>query len=288
MSYFLFKMVSEKESIALLGSFFVAINPMHVVYSQQLRSYIFLSLIYLVMSYCLYQYLMRREKKQVYWLGVLYALAFYIHFYAVFLVASHVLAVVLLTRWREWKQYGSALLIFLGGVLVYIPFFLHQFRYTLVEEGHLPFLPLRLSEISYPFFKYSVVINISTLKGQFPYLFVFAGVLSLIFFYGWYRLMKERKEKAVFVGCIFFGVFILSLLANPLVEYIGKTSIYYFRYFTYLVPMFCLLLAQGISRIERKWVRWGLMAFVLLGWMLILQFYFGIVGISEWNRFIAI
>ena len=93
-SYFLVKELTKSTETGLLSSFLLTLNPLQLVYAQQLRSYILLSLFYLLSMWSLYRYISTKEKKMIYPLTIRYILAFHIHFYTGFLMATHCLTIL--------------------------------------------------------------------------------------------------------------------------------------------------------------------------------------------------
>ena len=290
-TYFLARELSGKESVGILTALLLAINPMHLVYSLQLRSYILVSLVFMIATYCLYGYIFKGKGRMVYFLGMLYVVLFYLHFYSVFLIAMHVLTVVLWRKRVEVKDFGKSLGVLLIGVIAYVPVFLRQLDYTLIQEGHLPYTGLRLIEIPYPFFKFAVMVNASVIREQFGRLgllviIIFAAMLTFFCLAGAWKWIRE-SENGKFAALMFFGVFVVSLVMNPVVEFFGAgSSIYYFRYFTYLVPLYVMFIVKGIEE-RQLWVRILLYGLIIVGWLVMVSFYYQISESANWGAFIA-
>ncbi len=286
--YLLINIATSNKNLALLSSFLLAINPMHIIYSSQLRSYTLLSLIYLLSSLLLYKYIFKNYKKYIYAIVPLYIISFYLHFYSIFLVASHILTVLWFRKRISFKHYIYGILIFTASILLYIPRLIKQINYTIID-AHLPFKPLSLVEVLYPLYKQAVMVNISAM-GETKYIaFIFVLLLSLIFVYGIYKLYRTDVHYGLFFSFIFFSVFLISLLADQAVSYLsgGKTTIYYFRYFTYLSPLYTFFIANGINT-RNKFIKYLLLSIIIAGWISIIIFYYRISAIPDWSRYIGV
>lgn len=290
MFYFLSLKLSNK-NIALFSSFLLALNPMHVIYSSQLRFYILLSLVYVLATWALYRFIFENNKKMVFLLVPLYVASFYTHFYSVFIIGAHFLAVLFFWFKNKnvgLKDYFYGLLVTLFFALLYLPRFIKQFNFTIVQPNHFALEPLRFYEIPYPFFKYASMINISALQGM-QYLFVLAGILSLLMLYGIYNYYKKDRDKAIFVCIIFFSIFIFPLAINPLISFFssGRTTLYYFRYLSFLVPFYVFFIAEGLD-LKNKFLKYILILLIIIGWAIILNYYYNISVSADWSKYIGV
>src|SRR3989344_4596855 len=213
--------------------------------------YFLLSLIYVLATWALYRFIFENNKKMIYLLAPLYIASFYTHFYSVFIIGAHFLAVLFFwfkNKNIDIKRYFYGLLVVAFFALLYLPRFLKQFNYTIVQPGHFALESLKLHEVPYPFFKFASMINISALNDM-QYLFVLAGILSLLMLYGIYNFYRKDKDKAIFVSIIFFSIFIFPLVINPFIALLssGRTTLYYFRYLSFLVPFYVFFVAEGLD-----------------------------------------
>ncbi|HLC86298.1 MAG TPA: glycosyltransferase family 39 protein [Candidatus Nanoarchaeia archaeon] len=288
--YFLALKLSDKK-IALLSSFLLALNPMHVIYSSQLRFYILLSLIYVLATWALYRFIFENNKKMIYLLAPLYIASFYTHFYSVFIIGAHFLAVLFFwfkNKNIDIKRYFYGLLVVAFFALLYLPRFLKQFNYTIVQPGHFALESLKLHEVPYPFFKFASMINISALNDM-QYLFVLAGILSLLMLYGIYNFYRKDKDKAIFVSIIFFSIFIFPLVINPFIALLssGRTTLYYFRYLSFLVPFYVFFVAEGLD-FRNKFLKYVLILLIVVGWAIVLNYYYNISVSGGWSKYIGV
>lgn len=187
------------------------------------------------------------------------------------------------------KDYVKTLIISSIGMLLYLPIFIRQFKFTIIDEGNFALTRLRLTEIPYPFYKFAVMINYSTVKEQLLILLVLAIILTSLMLYGMYRLYKYNNREFYFIIITFFGIILLPLILNPLIEYLskGRTTLYYFRYFTYIIPIYVFLIANGLN-IKNKIIKYTLIGIIIIGWMIALNYYYNIMTTYGWSRLIAV
>ncbi|MEK6948022.1 MAG: glycosyltransferase family 39 protein [Nanoarchaeota archaeon] len=291
LTYKITKDITKDKNLGLLTAFLLSINPMHIIYSVQLRAYILLSLIYLACIWILYQYIFNKKSKIIYLLIPLYLLSFYMHFYTIFMIGTHVILVgyFKLRDKIKIKDYVKTLIISSIGMLLYLPIFIRQFKFTIIDEGNFALTRLRLTEIPYPFYKFAVMINYSTVKEQLLILLVLAIILTSLMLYGMYRLYKYNNREFYFIIITFFGIILLPLILNPLIEYLskGRTTLYYFRYFTYIIPIYVFLIANGLN-IKNKIIKYTLIGIIIIGWMIALNYYYNIMTTYGWSRLIAV
>ena len=291
--YFFVSQLLNDKALAILSAFLLALNPMHVLYSTQIRSYILLSLICLLSSLALYNFIFKNNKKIIYLLIPLYIWGFYTHFYSVFIISSHFLAVLyfkFIKRFNfNFKTYIKGFVFLVLTVLLYVPRFFKQFDTTLVQQGGSPLPPLRLIEIPYPFYKYALMVNIDPIKENFPFLFALGILLTLLFFYGIYKFYKKDKNAAIFSFIMFFGVVMIPLLLDLFVKYVssGRTTIYYFRFLSFLVPFYVFFVAYGVS-FKNKWLKYVFVALITVGWLILINYYYDVsASYILWNKFIG-
>ena len=291
LTYKITKDITKDKNLGLLTAFLLSINPMHIIYSVQLRAYILLSLIYLACIWILYQYIFNKKSKIIYLLIPLYLLSFYMHFYTIFMIGTHVILVgyFKLRDKIKIKDYVKTLIISSIGMLLYLPIFIRQFKFTIIDEGNFALTRLRLTEIPYPFYKFAVMINYSTVKEQLLILLVLAIILTSLMLYGMYRLYKYNNREFYFIIITFFGIILLPLILNPLIEYLskGRTTLYYFRYFTYIIPIYVFLIANVLN-IKNKIIKYTLIGIIIIGWMIALNYYYNIMTTYGWSRLIAV
>ena len=289
--YKITKDITKNKDLALLTAFLLSINPMHIIYSVQLRSYILLSLIYLACTWILYNYIFNKKTKIIYLLIPLYIISFYMHFYTIFMIGTHI---ILLAYFRlrdkiQIKEYIITLLISSAGMLLYLPIFLRQFKFTIIEEGNFALTRLRLMEVPHPFFKFAVMVNYSTAKEHMPIMIVLAIILTSLMIYGMYKLYKENNRLFYFITITFFGIILLPLILNPIIEYLskGRTTLYYFRYFAYIIPLYVFLIANGLD-IKNKIIKYILIGLIIIGWIIAINYYYSIMTTYGWSKLIAV
>ncbi|MBI4021184.1 MAG: glycosyltransferase family 39 protein [Candidatus Aenigmarchaeota archaeon] len=262
--------------LGLLAAFLVTINPMSVIYSQHGRPYILFSLLYLLSTWLLYRFLFKQDRRGLLALPGIYALAFYNHYLSALFIAAHV-AVVAGLRLRRpiaWKPYVAVLLV--TGLLV-APILLH-FLTNVADLSQSPqtwmgsLTPLTFP---YPVYKYAVMADISTVAAHYPPVAALFPVSVALAALGLWRLYREDRKKACYLAGVFLLVFVFSAIASLYI------LIYFFRYLTYLLPVYLLLMAFGLEK-QRPWLRAALLVAFIVGWAVVLQDYFTVSLLGDW------
>ncbi len=290
--YFLSKKFFSEEK-ALLATLFLSLNPLFFIYSRHLRNYALLTLIFLISTYLLYLFLFEKKEKILGLLFFSYAVLFYVNFFSLFLIATHffIFFYFLYTKRISFKKsYLFQSLFFVVPLLLWIPFFLKQFNRAVVQPGHIKLYPLQLQEIPYPFYKFALMINLHYLQTHFNYLFILFPLLSFFVVYGIFKLFKENFHLGIFSSLSLLGPPLLLLLLNPLIEHFTTDhySLYYFRYFSYLVPIYVLLLMKGIFSLKSKPLRLILLALLFIAWITVIFFYLQFSTTYDWSAQIAV
>lgn len=273
------------EKIALFSTFLYAINPMHLIYSQHIRSYILVFFLYALSLFFLYRFLFKKDSKSLFYLGILYVLSAYTHYHTMLFMAGGFVTVVafwFFNREIKLKQY------ILFGLIIFllaIPALLilrKQFLFFSSIGGTNVWPPLTPMLALYPFWKYSVMADVSTVLDKFPYLFVMFPVLVGVSFYSAYRLFKTSKEKFIFLMTNISVPFIIYTIAGFI------WPIFSFRYITYLLLPSVLLYSYGLYSIKNKLLKSLLLLFLLIGWLIIIFYYYSITKMYVWPDYIAI
>ena len=190
------------EKIALFSTFLYAINPMHIIYSQHIRSYIFLFFLFALSLYFLHKFLFELDSKSLFYLGLIYFLSVYSHYHTMLFMAGG-LATVLLFYWQNKNTKLKDYIIL--GITIFILaipsmiFLWQQFSVFSALGGTDVWPKLTPTVAFYPLWKYSVMTDVSTTKENFPYLFALFPLLIGFAVYGSFLLYKQHKEEFIFI-----------------------------------------------------------------------------------------
>ncbi len=277
MTYLLAKKLFSSR-VALLSSLLVATSAFHVAYSQHLRSYMFISCLFLVSTYFLLCHIVDRKDKRVHWNVVLYVLAFFSHYLTAFFIAAHALVLLVFGRLRKVSYallYGPVV----AGVLgfFWLPFFLRQVSDKVTAP--LAFPDFSVSTFFHPFLKFALLENVSHLPSL---LFLLFPLILLVFFaLGVWRSYLFEKGSFLFLLLGFFCVFIISALVS------FGFNVYYFRYFSYLAPVFFILVARGLDS-ENSVVLGTLVGLLVLVQLYFVYRYLDVSLLFDWGQYIAL
>jgi len=213
---------------AQISALLMIINAYYVIASQFARGY---SLLLLLTSASTYFFLQLDKDKKFKTLYVLVmTLSIYTHFYAGFVMLSHLLSEMVMKRVRG--NYSPFILI---GVLLAPILFSPSIQSTQVDWIEAPKL-------------INLIGTAFTLSGDFPLLFVIYGFLFLTITP---RVIKNIRKSGYLVLTLWLFVpiaisYLFSLFVKP---------IYQSVYFLISLPPFILLAASGIEDLRRKGIK---------------------------------
>ncbi|MEK6861014.1 MAG: glycosyltransferase family 39 protein [Nanoarchaeota archaeon] len=274
------------EKIALLSSFLLAFSPFHLMYSQHLRAYIFIMILFLISILLVIKYIETKNSKLFIPLTITYIIAFYSHLFAAFFIISQFITLFAL-KFLKLKEINLKPIIISGIItfiswLFWIPIFIKQFQFNIIEGGIKTISTLNPIHVPYTFYKYAVAMDFSYAVKNHIYVIILALILVLLVLYSFYKIFKESKRYFI----ILFGSLFLPVL---LLAFIGIFfPVYSFRYFSYLIPIFMLALAKGINDIKNKSLKYTLLALTLIIWLIILKVYWSVFTQFKWGYEFAI
>jgi len=271
------------EKKALVATTLFSFNPLFVFYSVQLRHYLPLMFLFLVL-FCLFERLMEKFSRRD---SLLFSAAgtvmVYLHYLSwVYIAAFFMFAVVFLRKKKEFKKYVAMFLIPVILFLPIVPLMLSQvsqYSESKYFSGGVSFDALNYP---YTFYKFAAGVNISSATEFLPLLVPFVAIVLFIALLGFYCFSREKSARgqlAVFVfGCSLVFFFIGSLKSSILFGY---------RYLFPLMPLFSLFLAGGIFWFK-GWKRLALIVLILSGWIAALSYYYSVSQLPDWNFFIGL
>jgi len=237
----------KNKRIGILAALFLAINPLFVYYSQELRMYL-MATMWLIIGFYFFIKIrstpstsLRTSWKDLVIFNLMMALAFGTFYGSIFLIAS--LAIYFLIK-REWKLFwltniGTGIAIICLAPLLLIQIKNSQIMLTEVANWALVLGKVNLKNLLLIPLKFGVG-RISFLPKTLYYLIGGGWSLILLGF-----ILKKKKEfnwlKLLLILPIVLAI--LFSIKSPLLQY--------FR-FIYLVPIMCLVLAINTDKLWQK------------------------------------
>jgi len=131
-------------------------------------------------------------------------------------------------------------------------------------------------EIPYPFYKLSVMMNVTSVLDMYPYLMILFPLLISLAAYGFWKMYKQHKKQALFLGSHFIvPIAILSIAGFFL-------PVHSYRYFVFLLPIYVLFISYALASLQHKKFLWILLFLILLGWSIINGFYYATATNYHW------
>ena len=235
--------------VGLFSAFLLAISSYHIRYSQEARMYALLVLGALLSQYFFWKGLQGENKKN--WIGYIIAttLALYTHLFAVFIVASQGIFIcvrALLNRYSKVKFARSGLfwlsLVIIG--LLFIPRLIPVAKNTFSQES---FLAINVSPppIARGWSPRGVMLTDLTTN-----LILFSGGTGAIFYIylAFFVIGIEGNLKRY--GPATAYLFLTAVLPFASFYLIKPSRIFAVRYLIFLLPVYYILIAAGVNRLE--------------------------------------
>ena len=234
------------EKAALISSFLLAISPFHIYYSQEVKMYSMFILFSLLSLYFLTLAITEtKESKNLWWAGfvITNALSLYTHYYGIMLILVetmiflfylifNVLAKEITNKWLI-----SNVIIF----VIFLPWVPIMLREHLSKTSGFvtTWIPKPgLETFFYTFKNFSVGFS----SPRWNYLLA-SLVFGLCFILGLIELYKRKEFFLIITSYFFIPPVILFLLSQ-------YRPVYLDRYISFIIPIFCVILASGISRFK--------------------------------------
>lgn len=281
--YFFARLYADKRT-SLFLTFLLTFHPMTVLFSQHPRPYILLMLYFVASLYLCTLILRLHEARPYFLLGLVYALALYTHYYSIFFIAVEVLYLLYHHVMARRLRLGLLMSALLGVALVFsfwLPVFFAQYRH-LISQGAIALEKLTLMEVPYPFYKMTLMADLSsTVVTQYPVLLLGSVLIGVLMLRGLYLTVRQQKVGHHFLAWTFIGFSLLSMTLGFFIP------VYSFRYLSVLLPLFVFYLGKGIL-FKNKWVTFVLIFLVLFLWAFILASYFSELQIPLWRDDFAV
>jgi len=279
--------------VGLISGFLSAISSYHIYYSQEARSYSLLLLLSLL-SYLLFIAILKWDKKWYYPCYFLTNLALgYTHFYGLFIIASQIIYFLLF-----WDKYRLQRVKFFSTVAVTILAFLPLMS-LLVGRGaslaqHGFWIPKpRLVAI---FNTFDTFAGSAGAKEFILLAFLLLAIIGLFSIkivarkWSWKKPLESLKGLSWSIRLDSIGqellliIWLFTSIIVPFIESKFMTPIYLTRYMTGASPAFYLLVARGMGNLNRKWVFYPVLIFIILLSSFGLQLYYKNYTKAQWRE----
>ncbi len=241
--------------LGLITAFLLAVNPLHIYYSQEARMYS-IAAFGVALNFLMFLRFLKNEKGSSLWYAATLPMIFLFDYLAYFIFPVHIFWIFLENKrlFKKWFLLIIPAVIFLIlWSLIFIPQLLTGITASSsisgwkdvvggadLKQALLVPVKFAIGRITYP----DKIIYASLL---IPVL----GIVCLLFYRAFNNFSRDSRLK-------WGSLFLLTLLLPFLISfYLPVFS--YFR-FLYLVPFFCLILAMGILSFNKWKIFLGLMA----------------------------
>ncbi len=236
MVYFLAREFGEAK-LGLMSAFLLAINPFHIYYSQEFRSYSLLALLGVISFYLYY--------KKSKWLGVINALCLYTHYSGIFILIAQGFHSLVLDR-KKLKFTIGNLLITLLLFLPWVPQFWAQLKTGVNIDAFLPgwrniltISPLK----AVPLILFKLVAGRIDITPKYIYAVYIVFVLAVTFL----AIILSRGKRRLLYSWVF-----IPLIASILLSFfIPQTQP--FR-LIFILPGLLILLAESCLRFPKVFI----------------------------------
>lgn len=242
--YLLLKNVlsEDKTKLALIAAFLLAINPLHIYYSIELRMYALNTLLSIFSWLYLVKATREKSKKHRHWhVFVLISLANFYTFYGAFFNLAAQWVYVLWQHKKKIKPFAICNLLVALLFLPWLPTLTKQFAGSGYLTHALPGweqLSGNLSVKSLALIMAKFTFGRISLANKSAYALFIAGISLYFFFCS--LLAFHKKENRLFLAW-FFAPLLAALLVSLKVPVLG-----YWR-FVFLIPAFVTIITVGLS-----------------------------------------
>lgn len=267
----------EGSAFPILAVALLAANPLFFIYSHCIRMYAFLMLLYSVMTLLLVRFQRHNSISNVAAIAICGVLAFYCHLSGAFFLAFSMALVVLSAETTAVRRH-SVVVFLLAGVAC-VPWLLTlRNNPTIAVVGSVlgPASPAELlRDAYYPVFRFGAGLNVSTTKEMRAWWAVGAAIVAaLMALRGGVACSTPGRRITVAMTVLPPACFaVLALVA---------VRLYGARYLSFALPLYVVLVANGISSIRSRTLRVAAAAFLLASWVIATCLYVSVNGSDNW------
>lgn len=273
--YFTYALAKElfNKKVALIAAALTTINPLLFFFSQHMRGYILLTLVTLLLSYCLIKYIKQPNRKQFYQIIILSILATYLHYIGL-IVITILFSYLIIKNLKEKQGILKPIAGFIAVIAAFLPWLMLTISNGNVLESN-NVISRSFIDLFYVFYKFSIGANVNALLNHANILLLLFPLILGLFLFGSFKQLKETGILSFlnyfFWGCL-ISTFVFAIFFFP--------KVFYFRYLSFLLPFFILITARGLSKLKHFK---ALLSIMLIGWLAIILLYFTFVTIADWQ-----
>lgn len=235
----------------LLTSFILALSPINIHYSQELKPYtLFIAVVVLSVLFYSRFFVESEVKKNSLYLGLTNAFLLYTHYYGILVIAVE--NVFLFLHRKKFSHHvriffrfnGLSFLLFLPWVL----FILYNHLVKMFGYNTTWISEWRFSMIFQTFMRMSAGYHCPRKLGI---------IISVLFFsfllYGLYRVYKNRDEVKLLSNQLLLGFFFFPIVITSVGAFFA--NVYLDRYLVFIIVPLYLLVAHGITMVPSQMFR---------------------------------
>ena len=229
---------------SILAAFLVAISPFLLRFDREVRMYPLFVFLSIISIFFFIKALRQNQSK--YWIGyvIVTILNTYTHYHAFLIIAS--MWLFYFVRFRTYNLLLKKALLSQFVIALCFCFWLPTFIFHLTNMSQLAGEPTRFPTIfglwirpAYLLFSYSLGQTVL----PWNFLITIPGAITFIFlfFYGIKPILKIKETAVFFLIFLLFPILLALLISDAMP-----------RYLVFLSPIYCLIIAHGISNISHN------------------------------------
>ena len=233
---------------ALFATVFLATSPLHIYYSQELRGYTLLPLLFLLCAIFYYKALNDNRKSDWFMFAIFGALSIYTHYFAIFSLFANFLFFLIFIRIHKDRFFKVISFNFLI-LLLYSPWLYFFLKKTFAFQKFSKFWILQ------PGIK-DIIITIKNFiigYGAPKWAFYISTFLAIILFLIALPQIFRKKEYSYIFIHLLTPVVLVFILSRS-----SSNSIYLDRCMIISSVFFLIFIAKGLSSIKIQWLTWGI------------------------------
>ena len=266
------------EKTALLAAFLTAINPNLIAYSHLMRNYeFFFVLIFSVIIFTKKYIGTGKNLANLAVSNILLMLTTYLGF---LVFAAECLALKL-NKAKNRIIIGLAAAVGLFLLPIILTLAKRTQDYNSIFAGRYFFNIEKIAvDFAYMLYKFSIGgITIKTAIGISPILLIVVPVILLLFLKGLWIDKNRFNILHYFLFIPAVIAFSISLFGSP---------IFHYKYSSYLLPIFLIFTAKGLSEIKNKRLQRVLFAIIVVCWFAAIMTFYSISTADGWNAYLGV
>ena len=165
---------------------------------------------------------------------------------------------------------------------LWIPFFKEQYKLNITEGAIKAITTLNPIHVPYTWYKYAVAMDFSFALKDHIYVIILAACFVGLVIYSLYRIWKTgEKEFILIAGNVCLPMIFLAGIGIFF-------PVYSFRYVSYLVPLFMMIVAKSLMDIQNAKIRYTALTIITIIWLLVIKVYWSVFVEHKWGYEFAI